>query len=302
MPTTWPSASSSGPPELPGFSGASVWITPSSVRPRCRLCRLRPSAETMPLGRSLQSRQRGRTLEGVMPDPTRRSTPATPAARCSTPRARSWASTPRCSFPTQGCASQSRRARPGTVVSEMLGTGACTTPGSASAPRGAVRARGRGERPGLPTAASAVRKVKDSSPPRDKQLWPVGDILGPHSTARPVATVSDLHRLSGGEAMGREVGAERGGPTRGGEPAAGGGRAHRRQARDAGLGRGRARNGRPRFAESGCALDYTRPCAATLVLLLLVAAHSRASHAPRGTVVGVGPCSITWRGQDRGLR
>ena len=29
MPTTWPSASSSGPPELPGLIEASVWIAPS---------------------------------------------------------------------------------------------------------------------------------------------------------------------------------------------------------------------------------------------------------------------------------
>ena len=29
MPITWPSASSSGPPELPGLIEASVWIAPS---------------------------------------------------------------------------------------------------------------------------------------------------------------------------------------------------------------------------------------------------------------------------------
>src|SRR6478735_5432923 len=44
MPTTWPSRSTSGPPELPWLIGASIWMK-SSYGP---LCRSRPRAETMP--------------------------------------------------------------------------------------------------------------------------------------------------------------------------------------------------------------------------------------------------------------
>ena len=47
MPTMRPAPSTSGPPEFPGFSGASVWITLSTSRPE-RVRRLRPSALTMP--------------------------------------------------------------------------------------------------------------------------------------------------------------------------------------------------------------------------------------------------------------
>ena len=47
IPTTRPSPSISGPPELPGFRSASVWITPSMARPE-RLESERPNALTMP--------------------------------------------------------------------------------------------------------------------------------------------------------------------------------------------------------------------------------------------------------------
>ena len=47
MPTTRPAPLTSGPPELPGFSGASVWITLSIIRPD-GVRSVRPSAETMP--------------------------------------------------------------------------------------------------------------------------------------------------------------------------------------------------------------------------------------------------------------
>jgi hypothetical protein len=47
MPTTRPPAATSGPPELPGFSGASVWITESTLCPD-RVRSVRPSALTMP--------------------------------------------------------------------------------------------------------------------------------------------------------------------------------------------------------------------------------------------------------------
>ena len=46
MPTTRASASASAPPELPGLSAASVWITSSITRPRAG--RERPSALTTP--------------------------------------------------------------------------------------------------------------------------------------------------------------------------------------------------------------------------------------------------------------
>jgi len=48
MPTTRPAESRSGPPEFPGFSGASVWITPSIILPAASLRSVRPSALTMP--------------------------------------------------------------------------------------------------------------------------------------------------------------------------------------------------------------------------------------------------------------
>jgi hypothetical protein len=47
MPTTRPAPSTSGPPELPGFSGASVCTTLSMRRPE-RARSVRPSALTMP--------------------------------------------------------------------------------------------------------------------------------------------------------------------------------------------------------------------------------------------------------------
>jgi hypothetical protein len=47
-PMTLPDPSSSGPPELPGFSAASVWIAPLIVAP-LGACRSRCSAETMPV-------------------------------------------------------------------------------------------------------------------------------------------------------------------------------------------------------------------------------------------------------------
>ena len=46
-PITPPVESSSGPPELPGLSGASVWMMLSSRRPVCPRID-RPSALTMP--------------------------------------------------------------------------------------------------------------------------------------------------------------------------------------------------------------------------------------------------------------
>jgi hypothetical protein len=50
MPTTRPRLSASAPPELPGLSAASVWITLSMMRParRERAGRERPSADTTP--------------------------------------------------------------------------------------------------------------------------------------------------------------------------------------------------------------------------------------------------------------
>jgi hypothetical protein len=33
MPITWPGALSSGPPELPGFSAASLWMACATVKP-----------------------------------------------------------------------------------------------------------------------------------------------------------------------------------------------------------------------------------------------------------------------------
>ena len=50
MPTTRPVESASAPPELPGLSAASVWITSSITRPACplRVGRERPSALTTP--------------------------------------------------------------------------------------------------------------------------------------------------------------------------------------------------------------------------------------------------------------
>jgi hypothetical protein len=47
IPITAPLASSSGPPELPGFSGAVCWITLSIRRP-CTPRNDRPVALTMP--------------------------------------------------------------------------------------------------------------------------------------------------------------------------------------------------------------------------------------------------------------
>ena len=47
MPTTRPRESTSGPPELPGFSAASVWMTFSISRPLLDRSE-RPSAETTP--------------------------------------------------------------------------------------------------------------------------------------------------------------------------------------------------------------------------------------------------------------
>ncbi len=46
-PITSPAEEASAPPELPGFSAASVWITSSIGRPD-RLASVRPSAETTP--------------------------------------------------------------------------------------------------------------------------------------------------------------------------------------------------------------------------------------------------------------
>ena len=47
MPTTSPAAVTNGPPELPGFSAASVWITLSISRPE-RVRSERPRALTTP--------------------------------------------------------------------------------------------------------------------------------------------------------------------------------------------------------------------------------------------------------------
>jgi hypothetical protein len=48
IPITLPEASSSGPPELPGFSAASVWIACATVKPLgAWIVRSRP--ETMPV-------------------------------------------------------------------------------------------------------------------------------------------------------------------------------------------------------------------------------------------------------------
>ena len=46
-PSTWPSPSSSGPPELPGLIAASVWIAPSIVK-LLGAVMLRPTALTIP--------------------------------------------------------------------------------------------------------------------------------------------------------------------------------------------------------------------------------------------------------------
>ena len=56
-PMTLPLASSSGPPELPGFSAASVWMAPEIVAPS-GAWRLRCSAETIPVV-SVWSRPKG---------------------------------------------------------------------------------------------------------------------------------------------------------------------------------------------------------------------------------------------------
>ena len=50
MPTTRPRPSTSAPPELPGFSAASVWMTSSTTRAAApaRVGSERPSAETTP--------------------------------------------------------------------------------------------------------------------------------------------------------------------------------------------------------------------------------------------------------------
>ncbi len=47
MPTTSPAAVTNGPPELPGFNAASVWITLSISRPE-RVRSERPRALTTP--------------------------------------------------------------------------------------------------------------------------------------------------------------------------------------------------------------------------------------------------------------
>jgi hypothetical protein len=47
IPTTSPVVATSGPPELPGLSAASVWMTSSMHRP-LRARKDRPSAETTP--------------------------------------------------------------------------------------------------------------------------------------------------------------------------------------------------------------------------------------------------------------
>jgi hypothetical protein len=47
MPTTSPADETSGPPELPGFSAASVWIT-SSIRRPVPVGSERPNAEMTP--------------------------------------------------------------------------------------------------------------------------------------------------------------------------------------------------------------------------------------------------------------
>jgi hypothetical protein len=47
MPTTSPAAVTSGPPEFPGLSAASVWMTLSISRPE-RVRKERPSALTTP--------------------------------------------------------------------------------------------------------------------------------------------------------------------------------------------------------------------------------------------------------------
>ena len=48
MPTTSPAASSSGPPELPGFSAASVWMAWATVNPFGASI-VRSTPETMPV-------------------------------------------------------------------------------------------------------------------------------------------------------------------------------------------------------------------------------------------------------------
>ena len=47
MPTTRPRPSDSAPPEFPGLSAASVWITLSTIRPAATV-RERPSCDTTP--------------------------------------------------------------------------------------------------------------------------------------------------------------------------------------------------------------------------------------------------------------
>jgi hypothetical protein len=56
-PTIAPDASTSGPPEFPGFTAASVWITPSISRPDGERME-RPSALTIPWD-TLPSNPRG---------------------------------------------------------------------------------------------------------------------------------------------------------------------------------------------------------------------------------------------------
>jgi hypothetical protein len=48
MPMTLPEASKTGPPELPGFSAASVWIACATVNPLGALI-VRSRPETMPV-------------------------------------------------------------------------------------------------------------------------------------------------------------------------------------------------------------------------------------------------------------
>ena len=63
MPITWPCALSSGPPELPGLIGASVWMTLSIVKPLGAVIE-RCSAETTPVV-SVRSRPNGLPIASV---------------------------------------------------------------------------------------------------------------------------------------------------------------------------------------------------------------------------------------------
>jgi hypothetical protein len=48
MPITWPSRSSSGPPELPGLTAASIWIRPCRTTPLSSSSNDRSSPEITP--------------------------------------------------------------------------------------------------------------------------------------------------------------------------------------------------------------------------------------------------------------